>query len=76
MTDENNRAHRLVALFFIGYLLFNYPLLSLFNRSDTFLGIPLLYAYLFGAWILLIVLVLIVSASRGDRNTNKQQIKD
>jgi len=46
-----------VALFLLGCLLFNYPLLALFNVRGTVLGIPLLYAYLFSAWAMLIALV-------------------
>ena len=76
MTDDNNRTSRLVALFLAGCFLFNYPLLSLFNLPKTLAGIPLLYAYLFGAWILLIVLVWIMSASRGERDNTKQLYKD
>jgi hypothetical protein len=58
-------AQRLVALFVLGCLLFSYPLLSLFNTGGTLWGIPLLYAYLFGAWGALIALmVLVVERSR------------
>jgi len=56
---------RLVAVFLLGVLLFNYPLLALFNRDVSVFGIPLLYAYIFLAWALLIgLLVLITEASR------------
>jgi hypothetical protein len=41
---------RLVAVFLSGCVLFNYPLLSLFDRSTDFLGMPLLYVYVFAAW--------------------------
>ncbi len=41
----------------LGWLLFNYPVLALFNRPGTFLGVPVLYAWIFGAWIVLIVLM-------------------
>ena len=50
-------AQRLVALFLFGCLLFNFPLLAVFNRDVDVFGIPLLYAYIFGAWLLLIALV-------------------
>lgn len=50
-------AQRLTALFLLGCVLFNYPVLALFNHAEVVLGIPLLYGYLFGAWILLIVLL-------------------
>jgi hypothetical protein len=56
---------RLVAVFLLGLLLFNYPLLALFNREATAFGIPLLYAYIFLAWALLIgLLALVTEASR------------
>jgi hypothetical protein len=49
-----------LALFLFGALLFNYPLLALFNVSVRVAGIPLLYAYIFGAWALLISLLALV----------------
>ncbi len=48
------KAQRLVALCMLGVLLFNYPLLALFNVAATVFGIPVLYAYIFTAWSLLI----------------------
>jgi hypothetical protein len=51
------RQQRLVALFLFGVLLFNYPLLALFSRPVEVLGIPLLYAYIFGAWALFVGLL-------------------
>jgi hypothetical protein len=47
----NVRNERLVALFLLGLLLFNYPLLAMFNHPRLVGGIPLLYLYLFLAWI-------------------------
>jgi hypothetical protein len=47
-------AQALAALFLLGCLLFNYPMLELFDRPRLVLGVPLVYAYLFGAWALLI----------------------
>lgn len=55
---------RLVALFLLGCLLFNFPFLALFNRAGEVLGIPLLYAYVFGAWLALIVLIALVVERR------------
>lgn len=59
---------RLVALFMLGCVLFNYPLLSLFNSDQTVLGVPVLYAYLFGSWIGLIALMCLVVEGRGDKS--------
>ncbi len=50
-------------------VLLNFPLLALFNKSDTVLGIPLLYAYLFGAWSLLIALMALVIERRPRKKT-------
>ena len=61
---RSRRSQRLIALACLGALLFNYPLLSLFNGARTIWGIPLLYAYLFAAWAVLIVLLAVV-AERG-----------
>jgi hypothetical protein len=48
-------APRLLALFALGWLLLNFPLLSLWDRSDiTLFGLPLLPAAVFGGWAVLI----------------------
>ena len=65
MNRSNARTQRLVALFLLGLLLFNYPLLALFNRAAEAFGIPLVYAYIFCAWALVIgLLALVVERSR------------
>jgi hypothetical protein len=64
MTKSSWREQRLVALFLLGCLLFNYPLLALFNLRATVFGVPILYAYLFTAWIGLIVLAAAVMERR------------
>jgi hypothetical protein len=58
-------AQRLAALFLLGWLLFNFPLLALFNRTVEVLGIPLLYAYIFGVWLALIVLMALAIERHG-----------
>jgi len=57
---NQQRGQRLAALFLLGCMLFNYPLLQLFARDGTFFGIPMLYCYVFGAWALLIGLMAMV----------------
>ena len=47
-------SQRLVALFFAGVLLFNFPLLDLWDRDVYWLNIPLSYLALFAIWALLI----------------------
>jgi hypothetical protein len=60
MNPLDRKAQRLVALCLLGFLLFNYPILALFNRAGLLLGIPVLYAYIFAAWALVIALMAIV----------------
>ena len=45
---------RLVVVFLAGLLLFYSPVLVLFDRPGEWLGVPLLYWYLFAAWAALI----------------------
>ena len=56
-TQTGARGARLACLFMLGVLLFNYPLLALFNVRGSVFGVPILYAYLFVAWAALIALV-------------------
>ena len=60
MTRPGIHGQRLVAVFLFGCLLFNYPLLYLFNIDQRLFGIPLLYVYMFAAWGLLIALTALV----------------
>jgi hypothetical protein len=55
-TMDRRTGQGFVALFVLGCLLFNYPMLELFERPVLVAGVPLIYAYLFGAWALLIAL--------------------
>ena len=64
MTKSSWREQRLVVLFLLGCLLFNYPLLALFNVRAAVFGVPVLYAYLFSAWIALILLAAAVMERR------------
>jgi hypothetical protein len=57
VAKPGRKGERLVGLFLLGCLLFNFPLLALFNVRGTVFGVPVVYAYLFGAWALLIALV-------------------
>jgi hypothetical protein len=64
MPKSSRKGPRLVGLFLLGCLLFTYPMLALFNVRATVMGVPLLYAYLFAAWALLIVLVALTMQRR------------
>ena len=58
------KGQRLAALFLLGVLLFNYPLLQLFARDAMILGLPVLYCYVFSAWAALIGLMALVVEHR------------
>lgn len=60
MNKPNIKIQRLAALFVLGGLLFNYPLLALFNRPVMLGSVPLLYVYVFAAWAVLIGLLALV----------------
>jgi hypothetical protein len=60
MIRPSVKGQRLVALFLLGLLLLNYPLLNLFANANRILGVPLLYAYVFAVWALLIGLMALV----------------
>jgi hypothetical protein len=66
MNRSGITGQRLVAVFLLGCILFNYPLLSLFNKPGEILDVPLLYIYIFGAWALLIGVMAYVIERRRD----------
>jgi hypothetical protein len=55
--EVTHRQARLVAAGALGFMFFGYPLLAVFDVPATVLGVPVLWAYLFGAWAGLIVIV-------------------
>ena len=57
MSDLESKGQRFVALCLLGTLLFNYPILALFNVSGMVFGVPVLYVYMFIAWAALIALM-------------------
>ncbi len=65
MKQKDMRGQRFIALFLLGWLLFNYPLLAVFSRHAFIFGIPLLYLYLFSAWLGLIGLMVLVIEKPG-----------
>jgi len=59
-------AQRLAAFFLFGWLLFNYPMLALFNRDAAVFGVPVLYAYIFMVWLAFILMVAFIIEGRKD----------
>jgi hypothetical protein len=63
MNNFESKGQRFAALCMLGLLLFNYPVLALFNVPGTLLGVPVLYAYIFIVWAVLIALLALVADS-------------
>ena len=65
MSRQAITVERLIFLFLLGALLFNPPMLSIFNVPDYLFGVPLLYLYVFACWGgLLLVLALVIERAR------------
>ncbi|MBW2131092.1 MAG: hypothetical protein JRG88_00960 [Deltaproteobacteria bacterium] len=75
MTGDKEKARRLTALFLLGSALFTYPVISLFNLPVLVWGVPLLYAYVFIVWAVIIFLIALVmhkgSRPAGNRFSNR-----
>ena len=55
--SDSLRSARMVAVAALALLLFNFPLLALFDVDVRVLGVPLLWVYLFVAWVAVIAVV-------------------
>lgn len=57
---------RELLILFLALLIFlNFPLLAVFNQPKVFVfGVPLLYAYIFGCWLLGVVGLFFVAKRR------------
>jgi len=71
MTRDSKINKRLVALFLLGCVLLNFPILSLFNLEILIFGLPLLYIYIFGVWGLLISLTALTTLFRSRQRANE-----
>ncbi|CAO3447289.1 hypothetical protein [Azospirillum sp.] len=55
---------RMAGLFLLATVLFSPPLLGLFGVEGTVLGVPALYAGVFGVWAVVILLAALAGRSR------------
>jgi hypothetical protein len=65
MSNFETKGQHFIALCMFGMLMFNYPILALFNVPSTLFGIPVLYAYVFIAWGALIASMAYLAESGG-----------
>jgi len=69
MNSKNRKSMQLVGVFFLGCVLFNYPILTLFNIDAFVMGLPLFYICLFAGWAVLIALILLITET-GQKKKN------
>jgi hypothetical protein len=62
--NEKPKTGQWIGLFLLGGVLFNFPIMTLFNRSGMLLGIPLLYLYIFATWLALIIAIALLARTR------------
>lgn len=53
-------SQRLIAVFMTSAMLFNYPIISLFDGPEPVFGMPPIFLYLFVLWAVLIGLVALI----------------
>jgi TRAP-type C4-dicarboxylate transport system permease small subunit len=76
MNKPKSKSQLLMGLFLLGCALFNYPILTLFNRRTTLFGIPLLYLYLFIIWAIIIVAIMLITKARTKTTSSKRHRAD
>ncbi len=64
MLNQKSKSDRLAALFILGNVMFNYPILSIFNLDRFPWGVPLLYLYIFTVWAALILALIFATWAR------------
>ncbi|MDO9039615.1 MAG: hypothetical protein Q7U59_14840 [Lutibacter sp.] len=57
---KKRHQQKLIVLSILLLCLFNVPILLIFNSSTTFIGLPVLYFYIFFIWIVSIVVSYII----------------
>lgn len=72
MNTSGSKGERSIALFLLGILLFNPPLLSIFSGDVVIAGVPLLYIYLFLAWAIFILLIGVISETGQERRRSRR----
>lgn len=65
--DDGPRPAVLIAIFGAAVLLFNFPLLTVWNVPGTVFGLPILPVALFAIWGALVAVLAFVSERRGGR---------
>ncbi len=70
MTPKSIKRKRLTGLFLLGFLLFNFPIISIFNVPSFVFKIPVLFIYIFSIWAIFIVLIMLLTREDSHRSPN------
>ena len=62
---NQERGKRLIAVFLLGVVLLNFPLLAAAEVGETLFGLPPIFVYLFGVWAVLIALLASIAERKG-----------
>ena len=67
--DKAKTGQAFIGLFIAGSLLFNFPILSIFNKDTVVLGLTsIMEWYLFGVWFLFIFMLFLTSTFLSGKN--------
>jgi len=61
-------AKRLAFISILFILVFNFPFIAVFNTFQSYLGMPVLYLFLFTAWLLFIVVLFLFMRKNSNRD--------
>jgi len=61
-----------VICFVLGFIMMNYPFISIFNKANRPFGIPLLYLYLLLGWVFSIFIVYLFSRAERHSSDTKE----
>jgi hypothetical protein len=62
-----------VICFVLGFIMMNYPFISIFNKATRPFGIPLLYLYLLLGWVFSIFIVYLFSRAERHESEAKER---
>jgi hypothetical protein len=72
--NENitGKGQKLFFLFLLFLVLFSFPVMSIFNKGKLFLGLPVLFVYLFFSWSVLIGLMYYLLRDNRDKTESDE----
>ena len=67
------KEQKLIIISVLFLILFNFPIISIFNKGGNINGIPTLYMYVFFVWILFIIIIFNVLRKSSKENQKDEQ---